>query len=835
MERLTEQQILSEYAGRANACGLRVDCPAQGDPKSKIIIIGEAPGEREASMKIPLVGSSGQLLWKVLREHGIERTDCWVTNVSKRQVSLSSKNDARDPLKPNELQHWAGLLEWELSHLQDATIIIALGGIALKALFGLDGITSWRGSVLKWAHNDAFGVRRELDVLLSYNPAMVLREPKWEPIFKFDMHKATRVIRGTYKEMKVDGIINPSPREAIDYISKLRDEAEPTSYDIETIAGETACHGLYNGSGRPMCINLRDAKRNLYSTAEERAVLLELARLFADTRIKWITQNGNFDCYWIWYKDRIQPPRIWLDTLLAHHTLYPNLSHNLGFLTAQYTDHPYYKDEISEWREGGHIDTFWLYNCKDTAVTRAAAMKLLAELQAQGLFNFFFNHVMALLPELTYMTTMGIKIDTSLKGALVTSLREEVNGYKEKVIRLAQKAINDPNYTFNPRSKDQLADLLFNRLRLIGRGFSTDAENRERCARHPNTSEEARQLLSALDTYKAQDKFLGTYAEMEIDNDLRARCEYKQFGTKSAPGRLSSSKVMWGTGMNLQNQPQKAQQMFIADEGYEFTYFDLSQAEARVVAYEWNVKALIENFERAAKDNTFDVHRGNASRIFKVPYEDIPSYDRLELGKHTDDPLRDGEPTMRYLGKRCVHGLNYRMQPQKLADVCEISLSQAQEAYNSYHRAFPEIKEAWKRIEDEMRTKKQLWTPMGRRLLMLEPIYTDEQLESIVAFVPQSTIGDKVGSVITKCHNDPGWPRENGHIAARMMLNIHDALICMNRPAHRSTVMRIMSRHASWPLSIRGHQVIIPCDFKVSVPDEKGLHRWSNMKKYKAA
>ena len=300
---------------------------------------------------------------------------------------------------------------------------------------------------------------------------------------------------------------------------------------------------------------------------------------------------------------------------------------------------------------------------------------------------------------------------------------------------------------------------------------------------------------------------------MQVDPDHRIRCEYKQFGVQSAPGRLSSSKTLWGSGMNLQNQPHRAYPMFIADEGYMLSYFDLRQAEAKVVAYIWNVEGLIENFTKAETEDGFDVHRGNASRIFKVPYEEIPAND-------WDDDLN---PTKRYLGKRCVHGLNYRMQAPKLAEVCNIPVQQAFEAFHSYHRAFPEIQEGWRKTINTVRDDRMLFTPIGRRLIWIERL-TEESFDSVIAFVPQSTIGDKVSSVIYQCHEDPKWPED-----ARMLLNVHDALIAIHRPRHAKLVQSIMRKHAEEPIIIRGQPVTIFTDFKQSKPDQKGIHRWSTL------
>ena len=60
-------------------------------------------------------------------------------------------------------------------------------------------------------------------------------------------------------------------------------------------------------------------------------------------------------------------------------------------------------------------------------------------------------------------------------------------------------------------------------------------------------------------------------------------------------------------------------------------------------------------------------------------------------------------------------------------------------------------------------------------------------------------------------------------------MNIHDALVAMNKRKDRKKVVEVMKRHAEEPLQIRGEQVVIFAEFKHSVPDEKGMHRWSSL------
>ena len=855
-------ELLREVQARADMASMKIEVPSFGNFNSDTAIVGEYPGEYEFMQKMPMVGNTGKLLFNVLQKQGITRQHVWTTNVIRHRVTKADGHGESEKLSisTDEKAHWAGILDYELSQLPNLKYVLVLGNAALHALTGEVGITHWRGSVLPWKirsvapGSDGPLLReKEVTLVIANNPALIFKDPKQELIFHFDMDKLRRVRTGAYQPHVIEPITNPTPVDAIRWVERMHDEKLPVALDIETMSHETACIGLTNSTNTGMCINFRDRFNNRWSVEDERTVRKSIARLVTAPTTRLVTQNGTFDSYWLWYKDRIRLRQVWFDTLLAHHTLYPSLPHDLGFLTSQYTTHPYYKDDGKNWREDGDIETFWKYNVKDICITLACQKRLLGELQAQKLDQFFFNHVMRLQPKSVRMTVGGVLCDRPLKAQITEDVGKDVAAKEETFKNLVRIAAKDDTLDVNPRSPKQLSDLFFRRLQLVGRGTSTDANNRKRMLSHPRTSSSAKDVILALDRYAEENKFLTTYAEMVVDDDDRIRCEYKQYGTQKAPGRLSSAAVMWGSGMNLQNQPDRAKAMFVADPGYRFLYFDLSQAEARIVAYHWKVQALIQNFEAAAVDKSLDVHRANASRIFKVPYDEIPSFDRWELGKNTDDPSLAGKPTKRFLGKRCVHGLNYRMGPDRLAETCDIPYGMALEAYIAYHRAFPEIKVAWDAIVKEVYRTHELWNLLGRRLKFLGRLPqpganegTEEAnvLESIVAFVPQSTIGDKVCSNIYQIEDDPAWPS-----TARMALNVHDALIALV-PDDDDVALhcaRIMKKHAESPILIHGHPVSIPADFAWSyatmwsdekgtfVPanDTSGYHRWSNLKKFK--
>lgn len=805
----TTSTLLQAIQRQASGAGLNIQCNASGNVHASIVVLSDYVGDHEVRLKMPQVGPGGRYLWEQLRPYGIQRNDVWVTNVIKRQVVES--DDTKTPIPTNEYQHWRSLLSWELQQLPNVKYILCLGRFALNFITSQWEILRWRGTKLTWQGKQVY---------IAPNPALVLREPKFDIVFRIDIKKFNLLITGKWNEQRTTTHINPSPVEAVRWIKRMGDEARPISVDIETASDETACIGLANSQSEAMCINFRTLQGHHYSSYEERFIRRELARLFGKPGIKFIAQNGSFDCGWLWWKDRLRIPKLWFDTLLAHHTLYPPLPHNLGFLTSVYTFHPYYKDEKDKWKETGNIDAFWDYNGKDCCYTWEIHEALLHELQAQKMDNFFFNHVMRLQPHLVEIMIHGVKIDIEKKDQVASALRSELEELLAKFHTTVQKATGMADYKPNPNSPKQMKELYFTHLRLVGRGTSTNKDNRARMLAHYKTSEVARQVILLQNDYSKDHKFVSTYAEMKADADGRIRTEYKQYGVESAPGRLSSSQTHWSTGGNLQNQPNRAKPMFIADEGCRFVYFDLSQAEARVVGWDAGIEDWIEQFERARIDGKYDCHRALASQMFKIPYDDVP----------LDDWDEAGNPTIRYIAKRCRHGLNYRMGPDRLATVTKLPLQEAFKAYEVYHRITPGLKRWWDRQTETVRNEKQLFSFLGRRWLLLER-FDDDALESIVAFVPQSTIGDKVSQIIYKSAEHPAWNTER----SITILNIHDALIAQvpddDREASRA--LSIFKKYAEEPIKIWQRELIIPAEVAWSVKDKDGLHKWSTLQKIK--
>ena len=634
MPQITRPDLELDFRTHANQLLLDTEVFSDGPVTSSVAIVGEGPGETELRhpQRLPFVGGAGHLLWSSLQSFGINRTNVYTTNVVKRQISLSRKGNERHIVHRDELDKWIGMLRWELAQLPNCSIIFAMGNYALEAILGDTGVTNWRGSVIDTELPNG----RRGRVVCAFNPAYAQRELKFEPVFRMDCKKLDLVNRNVFRPHPVNSIINPTFKEAMAFIKDLDKAKKPISFDIETMnTTETVCYGLSNDAHSAMCINLRDGRDNRYSVVQERQLLVALQDLCKSNRI--IAQNGSFDTYHEWLRNGLCI-RIWFDTLLAHHTLYPQLPHSLAFLVSQYTTHPFYKDDGKKWKEGGDIDSYWIYNCTDAALTYACFESLQRELKQQGQEKFFFEHVMRAQPHLVSAAVHGVKVDMSIRETVAELVNRDVDNYKAEFHRLVQEACDDEEYYPNPGSWQQLQELFFTRLKLKGKGVSTDEANRDNIMRDSGTTPVVKEMIGALNRWKKEDKFRGTYVESKVSADGRFRCEYKQYGVARAPGRLSSAALIYGEGGNMQNQPVRARSMYVADPGCVLLYFDLSQAEARVVAYRACIPKWKQQFEQARIDGKYDCHRALASEMFKIPYDEVPLKDWTE----------DGGPTVRY-------------------------------------------------------------------------------------------------------------------------------------------------------------------------------------------
>ena len=106
----------------------------EGSLDAQIMLIGEAPGEREAKTGRPFVGASGRLLDELLASIGVKREDIYITNVVKDRPP-----ENRDPT-PEEIALYAPLLRKQIELIQPR-VIATLGRFAMNFVIDFLNVT----------------------------------------------------------------------------------------------------------------------------------------------------------------------------------------------------------------------------------------------------------------------------------------------------------------------------------------------------------------------------------------------------------------------------------------------------------------------------------------------------------------------------------------------------------------------------------------------------------------------------------------------------------------------------------------------------------------------
>ena len=171
-EAVAAAQSLAELQQTVQGC---LACPlgpgrlkfvfGEGDPRARLMFVGEGPGRDEDLQGRPFVGKAGELLDKMIGAIGLKREETYIANVVKCRPP-----DNRTPT-PEEARACLGYLHRQIELIRPA-VIVTLGATPLRELVGVnEGITRVRG---QWKRVKVGG--REIPVMPTFHPAYVLRQ-----------------------------------------------------------------------------------------------------------------------------------------------------------------------------------------------------------------------------------------------------------------------------------------------------------------------------------------------------------------------------------------------------------------------------------------------------------------------------------------------------------------------------------------------------------------------------------------------------------------------------------------------------------------------------------
>src|SRR4029077_21169347 len=137
-----------------------------GNPRGRVMFVGEAPARDEDLAGLPFVGRSGKLLDRMLAAIGLDRTSAYIANI------IPWRPPGNRTPTPQESQICLPFILRQIE-LADPDVLVCLGGPSSQALLGFkDGIRRTRG---RWLSFDTG--KREIRAMATFHPAYLLRSP----------------------------------------------------------------------------------------------------------------------------------------------------------------------------------------------------------------------------------------------------------------------------------------------------------------------------------------------------------------------------------------------------------------------------------------------------------------------------------------------------------------------------------------------------------------------------------------------------------------------------------------------------------------------------------
>jgi uracil-DNA glycosylase family 4 len=577
-----------------------------GKRRARIMVVGEAPGQREDDSGQAFVGPAGRLLDEVLGSAGLSRDECYITNVAKCRPP-----ENRAPEWGTEAKVCSNAYLSEEIRVVQPEYILALGNTALKALTGKSGITKHRGT--RVAVGNAW-------VIPAFHPAYILRSPFHRSALDADVQKLARLYRGD-AELDSAKPTRIKIARTVAHLKWLRSklmQVPVISYDIETnFHRKVQEYADWHPEWRIVSIS--------FSWEEGQAVVVPLHHpdtpwkdpnralrflkpCLERTDARYIAHNGKFDARGLSRVGVFVPQTF--DTMLAAHMIEENRLKGLEPLSEILLGIESYKIGVGD--KGAHnfrLADLCKYNGQDTDYTMRLYNFFKPELEKEPRIKRVFTKLMMPASNaLTRVEAIGVYIDPERYDDRLDATVAK----RDEVEAELRRSCGD----INLRSPQQVAKWIFGELGLpiiqkTKKGAPSTAESVIlRLAReHP-------ELRLLLEYRKWETKYLRTYFAQwaNVDKNHRFHAQYKLFGTVT--GRLSG---------DFQQVPRDPFMRSIigAPPGWTFVEADYSQVELRIAAWLANERNMLSLFAMGE-----DIHLATAVQVSGKRPEDITSEER---------------------------------------------------------------------------------------------------------------------------------------------------------------------------------------------------------------
>jgi DNA polymerase-1 len=344
----------------------------------------------------------------------------------------------------------------------------------------------------------------------------------------------------------------------------------------------------------------------------------------------------------------------------------------------------------------------------------------------------------------------GVKLDTELLGTISREFGEKLSILQDRIWKVAGRP-------FNIDSPKQLGEVLFDDLGLpvvkrTKTSRSTDAEVLAQL-----TASTDHPLPGLVLQYRELTKLKSTYVDVlpQLVSPTTGRLHPSYHQAVAATGRLSASEP------NIQNIPirtaegKRIRQAFVP-EGPDRVLLtaDYSQVELRILAHYSEDPALTAAFEAGE-----DIHRWVASRVWGMPYAEVPR------------PLRERAKAVNF-------GIIYGQTAFGLARTLGIPRGEAGRFIAAYKEKFEGISRFIERVVEEARASGAVRTILGRQRPIGDIASSNrtrrQQAERFaVNTVIQGSAADLIKAAMVAIHRRIA----DGRLDDRMLIQVHDELV----------------------------------------------------------
>jgi hypothetical protein len=288
----------------------------EGPDKCSIYVVAEKEGE--------FTEGTTRVLGKLMMDVGIVRGDCRVAYILPN---------------PTEGEERKELIKADIKHCHP-NVVVLLGNEVLHCMFGHRGITEWRGSVM-------WHTRMSVKCIPTIHPTMLIKQWDLLPLALFDWRRIREEsTTPLYSIPQRDFTLAPTFEQTMCVLEEIQSKKKKVAFDIETtelwISAIAFATSPFEAISIPFTFSKGVETINYWHTVEEEiAIMGKVKEIMEDERIEKIAQNAQFDCSIF----AINPPYIHtrglvLDTMCAHHTIYPELPKSLATLCSIYTGNP---------------------------------------------------------------------------------------------------------------------------------------------------------------------------------------------------------------------------------------------------------------------------------------------------------------------------------------------------------------------------------------------------------------------------------------------------------------------------------------------------------------